>query len=266
MKWWLVFIIAGIFMISCTQMLLLTPQAPGMSKKFDLYKTKDGELRVYNIQAGFSHMYLIESKRGLYLIDGGCPYCEKEVLRLMKLLKRKDLKLIIITHGHMDHYGSAAAIRRLTGAKIAIHKDDAEAMARAATPVKHARSWARFAKAILPLGELIMRIERTKPDILLTDNFDLEPFGIKGRIIHTPGHTPGSCTVLIDERIAFVGDLITMTSVPRSQFCFADDWYILAQSIQKIKDLAPQYIYLGHSDRVVLKDEIMNLKPYLPEK
>lgn len=234
--------------------------------RFDAIKTVDGPINVYNIQTAGSHMYLVESKGGLFAIDAGWPGYENKVLGVMKAIGRTDLKMIIITHGHFDHYASAAAIKKLTGAKIAIYKEDADAMAKGKTPLKKIRSWGWFAKVFLPIGEVAMRVRPVKADILLNDGDRLEQYGIKGYVLHTPGHTPGSCSIIIEDSIAFVGDLITMTSHPCSQFIFAFDWNQIAQSLDKIKHINPVYTYSGHADRYIRRDELMNLKPYLPSK
>ena len=234
--------------------------------KFDTINTADGPVKVYNIQTAGSHMYLVECKGGLFVIDAGWPGYESKVLRIMKTIGRNDLKMIIITHGHFDHYASAAALRRLTGAKVAIYKDDADAMARGKTPLKKIRSWGWIGWVFLPLGEHAMRVKPVKADILFNDGDRLDKYGIKGYILHTPGHTPGSCSIIIEDSIAFVGDLITMTSHPCSQFIYAFDWYQIAKSIDKIKKIGPVYTYSGHGDRYIKKDEVLNLKPYLPSK
>ena len=97
-----------------------------------LWSGKDNHgdtVRVDGFDAGMCRVYLIETGSSLFLVDAGSPGEEKKILRHIKKYGEKKLRLIFITHGHFDHYGSAAALQRLTGALIAIHKDDAMAMA-----------------------------------------------------------------------------------------------------------------------------------------
>ena len=106
-------------------------------------------LPVHNIPTGMSTAYLIESDGGLALVDAGLPRYERRVLRRMRALGRDDLRLIFITHAHLDHYGSAAALRRLTGAPIAIHRADGDTMARGDTPLGSVRGRGRLMWALL---------------------------------------------------------------------------------------------------------------------
>jgi glyoxylase-like metal-dependent hydrolase (beta-lactamase superfamily II) len=113
---------------------------------------KSGHLAlVHTLSMGMSLAYLVEGTAGMILVDAGLPGDEAKVLRKMKSLGRDDLRLIFITHAHIDHYGSAAALRTLTGARIAIHRSDAEAMAGGETRLGTARGWGRLVGIFLPL-------------------------------------------------------------------------------------------------------------------
>jgi glyoxylase-like metal-dependent hydrolase (beta-lactamase superfamily II) len=71
--------------------------------------------------------YLLVDKE-ITLIDTGLPHKAKKILRYISdELHRapSDLKMIVLTHCHVDHIGNARELRNLTGAKIAAHKDDA---------------------------------------------------------------------------------------------------------------------------------------------
>jgi glyoxylase-like metal-dependent hydrolase (beta-lactamase superfamily II) len=83
-------------------------------------------IQVHPLKLGFFFQaYLIETPDGLFLVDCGMPGHEKTILRAMQRLGRQDLKLIFITHAHVDHAGSAAALKRLTGVQVAVHRLDA---------------------------------------------------------------------------------------------------------------------------------------------
>ncbi len=62
---------------------------------------------------------------GAVLVDAGLPGYAGPILAKLEELGHPDLRLIYITHAHVDHYGSAAAVQRATGAPIAVHADDA---------------------------------------------------------------------------------------------------------------------------------------------
>jgi len=106
-------------------------------------------LQVHNIPMGIAPARLIESDASLVLVDAGLPRYEHRVLRRMRALGLDDPRLIFVTHAHLDHYGSAAALRRLTGAPIAIHRADGDTMARGDTPLGSVRGRGRLMWALL---------------------------------------------------------------------------------------------------------------------
>jgi glyoxylase-like metal-dependent hydrolase (beta-lactamase superfamily II) len=72
--------------------------------------------------------HLIKSDAGCILVDAGIPGSERKIARALARngLSFRDIKLIIVTHAHTDHAGSAARLRQLSGAPILAHKDDAD--------------------------------------------------------------------------------------------------------------------------------------------
>ena len=74
---------------------------------------------VYLVAMGTANAYLIDGADGLTLIDSGFPKKEAAVFEAIGQMGRSpsDLKHLILTHGHPDHLGSAAAIVRVTGAR-----------------------------------------------------------------------------------------------------------------------------------------------------
>lgn len=206
-------------------------------------------LQVHNIPMGMSTAYLIESDSGLALVDAGLPHYEHRVLRRMQALGRDDLRLIFITHAHLDHYGSAAALRRLTGAPIAIHRADGDAMARGETLVGSVRGQGWLLWALMPLLNPVLQPEPTPPDLLLDGGDDLRAYGLDAVVLHTPGHTPGSSCLIVEARFAFAGDLLSTSFRPRVQRCFADDWSLIPDSLARLQTLGPEWVYAGHGHR-----------------
>jgi glyoxylase-like metal-dependent hydrolase (beta-lactamase superfamily II) len=206
-------------------------------------------LAVHSITTGMSTVHLVESDAGPVLVDAGLPRYEQKVVRRMHALGRDTLRLIFITHAHLDHYGSAAALRRLTGAPIAIHRADGDAMARGATPLGSVRRHGRLMWALLRLLEPCLRPEPTAADVLLDDGDDLRAYGLDAVVLHTPGHTPGSSCLIVEGRIAFVGDLLSTTIRPRVQRSFAHDWSLIPHSLARLQALRPELVYAGHGCR-----------------
>ena len=216
-------------------------------------------LQIHSLSMGMVQAYLIESEAGLVLVDAGMPGQEQTVLRCMEALERDDLRLIFLTHAHFDHYGSASALRRLTGASIAIHRADAEAMARGETRLGSVRGRGRLVRALLPLLASILQAEPTRADLLLDDGDDLGAFGLDAAVLHTPGHTPGSSCLLVEGRLAFVGDLLSATGQPHVQRFFAHDWSLIPGSLARLQAQRPEWTFTGHGRRAVSGEVLQRL-------
>lgn len=217
-------------------------------------------LRIHGLALGMARAYLIESDAGLVLVDAGLPHYERSVLRRMRALGRDDLRLIFITHAHLDHYGSAAALRRVTGAPIAVHHADGDAMARGETPVKSVRGQGLLLWALKFLLGPLLRPEPTRPDILLDDGSDLQAYGLDAVTLHTPGHTSGSSCLIVEGRIGFAGDLLSTSIWPRVQNCFATDWSLIPGSLARLQAIGPEWVYAGHGRRPLSGEGLQRLR------
>jgi hydroxyacylglutathione hydrolase len=205
-------------------------------------------LRVHVITVPTSSVYLIENENGMVLVDAGPPHVEKTILKYIESLGRSDLKLIFITHAHFDHYGSAAALKRTTGAVIAIHSLDAPAMAEAVSPLGQPRGRGKLASPLMPLFQQWMPTEPVQADLLMEDGDDIRDYGLDAYVLHTPGHTPGSSCLIVEDRLAFVGDLISANGYPHVQAYFADDWAQIPISLARLQKIHPQLVYAGHGN------------------
>jgi glyoxylase-like metal-dependent hydrolase (beta-lactamase superfamily II) len=162
----------------------------------------------------------------------------------------EDVSLIVVTHGHVDHFGSAAELARLTGAPIAGHIADLGTY-RAG----------RVREPYLPIGlfgHLFARTSRVRestepfePDLLVRGETHLSDFGVEARIMPTPGHTPGSISVLTDDGDLVAGDLVAtpllgLVKGRPANPPFHDDRLGNLASLRKMLDLGPTRIHVGH--------------------
>lgn len=213
-------------------------------------------MNIHPLSLSFVQAYLLETPGGLLLVDSGTPGQERAILQAMQQVGRSDLKLIFITHAHADHFGSAAALRRLTGAPLAIHHADAQAMASGKTP---ARSRKLLMRLILPLFNRLSPSQPTPADILLEDGDTLEQFGLPGMVVHTPGHTPGSCCLVLEDQSGFVGDLVSTNGQPHLQHRFIEDGAQLRQSYLRLRQLKLEKVYPGHGRRMLDGEELVRV-------
>lgn len=219
----------------------------------------------HSLSMRMAQAYLIESEASLILVDAGMPGDERKVLDKMRALGRTDLALIFITHAHIDHYGCAAALRRLTGAKLAIHQADAEAMALGETRLGSARGRGRLLQLIMPLVDSMIRPEPAPPDLLLSDGDDLADYGLAASVLHTPGHTVGSSSLIVEDpsseqRWAVVGDLLTNRDRPRLQRFYAQDWSQLPKSLARLQAIRPDLVFPGHGQRPISRGGLLEVE------
>ncbi len=234
-------------------------------------KTQTGNepsaVTIHRVNLGASNAYLLETDAGLILVDAGVPYSHRMVLRKMKQIGRDDLILIYITHAHIDHYGGADALREKTGAPIAIHSADAESMAKGLTDLGTVRQWERTSDATLPFIEPLLKVTPTEADILVEDGDSLEEFGIDAYVLFTPGHTPGSTTLVVEDRYGFAGDLVASSNGKvHAQRSFAEDWVQVAKSIDRLKSLELELIYPGHGAEPITNSQLKTLRASFVEE
>jgi len=192
-------------------------------------------VNIYPISLGVARCYVIQDK-GVIMMDVGAPKKIKYFLKSIERLgiKPNDIKLIIPTHGHWDHIGSAKDIKEITGARIAMHHREKEWLEKAQKHIPPAVNlWGHIISKTLGFLLPLIHFPAAKVDIILEDeDFSLTGFGIPGKIIYTPGHSPGSVSVLLDTGDAFVGDL-AMSSFPLR---LSPGLPIFAEDIQEVKD------------------------------
>jgi hydroxyacylglutathione hydrolase len=158
------------------------------------------------IKGAISNCYLLLGERPV-LVDTGAPGDLKRILAALKTvsLDPKDLALILLTHGHSDHAGCAAELKRRSGAQLALHAGDVPLVRQGRNGILAAQD---------TLGRLLRpfvdeEFEPCEPDLVFRDGFSLEPHGVKGRVLATPGHTPGSASVVLASGEAIIGDVLS---------------------------------------------------------
>ena len=164
-------------------------------------------LEIVTLRLPLVNAYLARSHRWV-LIDAGAPGDERRILRAAERsgVQPRDIALILLTHGHVDHFGSAAALRRLTGAPVAVHQADAD----------HVRSGRNPEMRPTGLEGLIFRPflpwsgPALEPDIIFGDDFDPGDYGLNATVVPTPGHSPGSVSFLLPGGALLAGDLLPL--------------------------------------------------------
>jgi len=164
----------------------------------------------HRIRLGFGHAYLVRSQRNWILVDAGSARQEKAFIRHLaqQKISAQEIKLIVITHVHFDHVGSLKAIKALCGCPVAVHEKEGQLLSKGIVAIPPGTNL--FGKTASCLGKLMkpfFRFSAVEPEVIISEDFSLEPYGIPGSIIPTEGHTEGSLSVLLSSGEAFVGDL-----------------------------------------------------------
>ena len=191
-------------------------------------------LGIHPIKLGVARCYVLRAE-GTILIDGGAPKQARNFMKGIENLsiKPEDIQLIVITHGHWDHIGSAKEIKEITGAKIALHRNEKDWLEKSLKPLPPAVTlWGQIFAKIMAIFVPLIHVPAADVDVVLGDEeLSLADYGIPGRIIPTPGHSMGSVSVLLETGDAFVGDL-AMNGFPLR---IGPGLPIFAEDLQKVK-------------------------------
>lgn len=230
---------------------------------------------VYRVPARAANAYLVEAPKGLVLVDSGLPGSEKGILKAIDQLGKKpsDLKLVLLTHRHLDHIGSAGALKKQTGAKLASHPFE-KPYAAGTLVIQAPSAWSFYGKIVRKLTTLeywtlklfrIIKFQTAHVDLAADEESVLEAVGLDGSVLWTPGHTKGSVTLFLNQSsVAIVGDLLRahrgrlvepllMESIPQTQ-----------ASVKRVLDLGPQIICPGHGKPLPASEVKMKMRASKP--
>jgi hydroxyacylglutathione hydrolase len=194
--------------------------------------------------------FLIYRPGEAILVDSGNRGSEEKIIKTMRGVGIEPgmLKLLILTHVHFDHAGSAGKLKELTGCKIMVHQTEKERLQAGFTPIPNGTRWK--ARLLVALGRTVARgigrFPGTEPDLLMMDSLDLNQFGFPGKVIHTPGHTHGSMVVLMEGGELIGGDTFFGLEGKQHFPPFAEDLPALVCSWQHMRTLPVTTIYPAH--------------------
>lgn len=182
----------------------------------------------------FVYVYLIYGKK-ICLIDSGVASSEQVIFDYIRQTGRNpdEISLMILTHSHPDHIGSALAIKKASGCLVAAHSgerswiEDVELQSKE-RPVPNFHS----------LVEGSVNVDRILEDREVLDLGE----GLSLEVLHTPGHSKGSISIVFrEDKVLFTGDAIPLAGdVP-----IYEDVLESVMSIKKLKDIAGINILLA---------------------
>ncbi|MCU0506421.1 MAG: MBL fold metallo-hydrolase [Chloroflexi bacterium] len=174
------------------------------------------------------------------LVDAGIAGSLERIERGLAEVGRSlaDVRRVVVTHGHPDHAGTAAALEA-AGAEVCMHPADFERL----------KFGVRDALRRPSRGRLFASVVRPPTAIRPLEDGDVLPVLGGLRVVHTPGHTPGSiCLYAPRDRILFTGDAL---QVRRGRLVFAsrlysDDYAAAKASVRRMAELDVATIVFAH--------------------
>ena len=225
-----------------------------------VYGSKTTDLEIYQLGSRIVNWYLIDSSKGVVLIDTGfAGHWSQFVQGLKQLNKTIDqVQAVLLTHAHMDHTGFAERARQRTSAKVYIHYQDAKAVKyeHRDIPTELIRNlWRPSTFLNFLSGSILQGALGGKPVREFSTFQDQDNLNLPGspQVLLTPGHTIGHCAFYFaKEKVLFSGDAlctrspITLRDHPPHVMKVGDDKNLAMRSLEKLKALEDILLLPGH--------------------
>jgi hydroxyacylglutathione hydrolase len=165
---------------------------------------------ILTLPLSVSNAYIIPGENPV-LVDTGLEADFSLLVRLIRQqgLEISELGLIVITHAHADHAGGLAELRKHVDVPVIIQEQEKSFLESGTNaPAPEGNLWAPLLKKFIPA-----EFPGFTPEMIFSQSCSLLHFGISGTLLHTPGHTDGSCSVLMGEETkpteVVAGDLLS---------------------------------------------------------
>lgn len=212
------------------------------------YDHRDWPRGLLHVRGMMSVPHILADEEGVVLLDTGFPGDSRRIRRAMAAagVGARDVRAILLTHGHIDHAGNAAELKAWTGAPIYAHPLEQQ-------HIDGVFPYAGFAKvcgALEAAGRAVTRYRPATIDVPIADGDEL-PFWGGLRVVHLPGHTLGHCGFYSAKHdLLFSGDLWVrfLMRTQASPRIFSDEIALVPGSMMKARAIGARWIIPGHYD------------------
>jgi glyoxylase-like metal-dependent hydrolase (beta-lactamase superfamily II) len=173
---------------------------------------------IHRVEDAHTNWYLVEDGDGVTIVDTGLPRSWQSLLSALSELGRtaRDLEAVVLTHGHFDHMGFARRAQQTFGIPLFAHPDELSLIRhpwrydheRSRVPYLLNPAFLKVLTEMTAMGALWVKGSETARTYRDDERLDVPG---KPRVIFTPGHTHGHCSLLFEDRGAvIVGDALVM--------------------------------------------------------
>lgn len=191
---------------------------------------------IYRVLSGRSNVFLISDGMNNILVDTSTGGNYKQLIRALQYIKCSHISLLILTHTHFDHAANAALLKNKYNLKIMLHEYESKLLEVGNSPIPQGTNY--FTKLLVnKISKKLPSFAKYKPvkcDIKVKEKYDINEYGINAFVLHTPGHTSGSISVIVDNEIAIVGDAMFGVFHNSAFPPFADDVEAMVESWGKL--------------------------------
>ena len=199
---------------------------------------------------GRSNCFLIIKDKQALIIDTGRKNKRAVLVRRLErfLLDGLTFTGLILTHTHFDHAENAAYLKQEYKLPIFVHREEAEYLTIGENPQIRGSFWLTYFLTNVWENKLKtwFNYEPAEYDYIIQEKFDLNELGFNAYILHTPGHSKGSMSIIVDDEIAIVGDAMFGVIKRLIYPPFANDPDLMIKSWGKLLDTGCKIFLPAH--------------------
>lgn len=209
---------------------------------------------IFRGSANFTNHYLVVGDR-VIVVDSGTKGRAKRIEREIARIGRTplDVSLVVLTHAHADHAGSAKELQERLDVPVAVGVGDLPTLAEGHNPPL--RPATKLGKRLRPF--IRNKYPPMVPDVVVRQPMDLRPYGIDGEIVPVGGHTPGSLAIVLRSGEVLSGDLVrgklTAKKKPIEHF-FQDDVTAAHGALASLLARGARVFHPGHGGPLSASD------------